>query len=82
MTKTKEERQEKRERLIFHSSVIVSVITLLVVFAFIGFQTYVRWKINQNFTVLGGNELEVLTISVFALIFGVVYIHRPERGEK
>ena len=35
-------------------------------------QAYVRWKLNQNFTFLGGGQLEVLTASTFALLIVLV----------
>jgi len=67
---------ERRERLVFWSSVLVAKISLLLVFALIGFEIYVRWFINQNFTFLGGFELEALTASAFAFTFGVLYLNR------
>lgn len=69
--------KEKRERFIFRLSAVVSVLASIVVFLLVGLQVYIRWFINQNFTVLGGNELEVLTISVFALIVSMAYAYRP-----
>jgi hypothetical protein len=60
------------------TTAIISLIALVVL---IISQLYVRWNINQNFTLLGGNELETLTVSVFALVIGLVYTHREERDE-
>lgn len=55
---------------------IVAVLAIIVVFGLVLAQTYVRWSVNQNFTFLGGNELEALTLSAFALLIGLAYIHR------
>ena len=55
-----------------------SIISLVGVLAIVGFQIYVRWTINQNFTFLGGGELEVLTASAFALTLGLAYIYRAD----
>lgn len=71
--------QEKRQNLIFRFSMTVSVLMLLIVLALVSFQTYIRWFVNQNFTLVGGNELEVMTASVFVLITAITYINRPSR---
>lgn len=78
----KELTQEKREKIVFYFSAGVSVVLLLTMLFLIGAQTYVRWFINQNFTLVGGNELEILTISVFALILTITYIYRPSKDIK
>lgn len=58
-------------------SFISLIVSLLLTFGFIAAQTYVRWTINQNFTFLGGDELETLTASSFALLIVLAYIYRP-----
>ncbi len=73
---------EKRERMMFRFSTAVAALALFVVFALVFLQVYVRWSVNQNFTFLGGNELEVLTFSSFALLLGLAYLHRPSTGKK
>lgn len=72
--------QEKRERFVFYFSVTTSILLLLVVLLLVGFQTYVRWFVNQNFTLVGGNELEVLTVSMSALVLAIASIHRPSKN--
>lgn len=69
---------EQKEKLLFAFSFIIACLSVLVSFVFIAVQTYVRWKINQNFTFLGGAELEVLTASGFALLIALLYMHRPK----
>lgn len=69
--------REKRERMIFRFSAAVAALALLIMFVLTIAQAYVRWSVNQNFAFLGGNELEVLTFSSFALVLGLAYLHRP-----
>ena len=68
--------KEKRGNFIFRFSVVVSVISLLTVFISTGAQIYIRWFINKDFIVVGGNQLEFLTISAFALVLVLAYTHR------
>ena len=67
---------EKHAQRFYGFSMLVAVISLLSTLAFVMAQAYVRWSVNQNFTFLGGNELEVLTFSSFALLFGLNYLHQ------
>jgi len=76
---TENKKEEKREQFIYRFSVGVSVLSLAAVLIITGIQTYIRWFINQNFTVIGGSQLEALTISAFALIIVLAYVHRPEK---
>lgn len=55
---------------------IAAVLAVVIVFGLVIAQGYVRWSVNQNFTFLGGNELEALTLAAFGLLFGLAYIHR------
>jgi hypothetical protein len=71
---------EKKERIIFRFCAAICGVSLVLVFAAIAFQTYVRWFVNQNFTVMGGSELEVLTASAFASLLLLAYVHRPHRS--
>ena len=70
---------EKRGGYLFILSMIVAKISLVVVFGVIAFEGYIRWTVNQNFTLLGGFELEALTICAFALLLGLTYINRAEK---
>lgn len=49
-----------------------SIIGIVGSIALCAVQAYVRWKINQNFTFLGGVELEALTVASFALLIALV----------
>jgi len=72
--------QERRSTLVFRLSFISVILALAVVLLIISFEIYVRWFVNKDFALLGGFELEALTISAFALILGMVYRYRS--GEK
>lgn len=58
----------------------VAILSVVAVFSIAGLQLYVRWYINQNYTLLGGSELEVLTVASFGLLFGLVYLHHRENN--
>lgn len=72
--------QNFRERVIFYFSVFISSVSFVIVFGFVFFQAYVRWTQNQNFTFLGGNELEALTLGAFALLLCLAYCYRVKRS--
>jgi hypothetical protein len=55
---------------------IIAILAIVLTFILIIAQAYVRWSVNQNFTFLGGNALEALTLAAFGLIWGLAYIHR------
>jgi len=67
---------EKRERMVFRFSAAIAALAVCIVFVLTIAQAYVRWSVNQNFTFLGGNALEALTVSSFGLVLGLAYIHR------
>lgn len=58
---------------------VFAKLSVLIAFGFIGFEAYVRWSLNQNFTFLGGWELEALTVSAFGLMFGLNYLNRAHK---
>ncbi len=70
---------ERRQELVFRLAFTSAVLGLVIVLGVIGGELWVRWTMNQNFAFLGGFELEALTMSAFALIFGMLYLHRPEQ---
>lgn len=71
--------EDKRERVTFLFGVAIAAVWMVIVLGLIIAQVYIRWSINQSFTLLGGFELEALTFSTFALILGLVYLHRSNR---
>jgi len=72
---------EKRRSFVSVFAVGVAVVSVLVVFGFVALQAYVRWGVNRDFTFLGGNVLEALTVSAFGLVLGLAYLYRPVRHD-
>lgn len=68
---------ERRQTVLFRFVYISAIVMLFVVLITAGFELYVRWFVNKDFILLGGFELEALTISVSALILGMAYLYRP-----
>ena len=66
------------EKIVYKVSFIIAWVSVLVVFGFIVVQSYVRWAINQDFTFLGGLELEALTLGAFALIIARLFAKNRE----
>jgi hypothetical protein len=71
--------QERREDLVFKLAITSLVVVLVIVTLLIGLEVYVRWYVNKDFAFLGGFELEALTISMFALIIGMVRTYGRKR---
>lgn len=69
--------QERRQTLVFRLAFVSAILILLVVLITAGFELYVRWFVNKDFMLLGGFELEALTLSASALILGMTYLYRP-----
>ena len=65
-----------RSRPLFLFSAGLVALSLLFVIVMTAVQIYVRWNVNQNFTFLGGNELEAITVGAFALLIALVCTHR------
>ena len=61
------------EKNMYKVSFGVAWFSVLVVFIFIAVQSYVRWTINQNFTFMGGFELEAFTLGTFALMVALLF---------
>jgi hypothetical protein len=59
-------------------AVILSILFFIIVLGLGGVQAYVRWAINQNFTFLGGFELEAITIGVFVLLSALLLTLRRD----
>ena len=59
-------------------AVTVACLSIIMVLAFVVLETYVRWNLNQNFTFLGGFELEAFTVSAFALLIALLFVSRRD----
>lgn len=68
-----------RQSVVYWISIITFIVSSVLFLGFIAAQAYVRWFINQNFSFLGGFELEALTLLVLGQIIALSYIHRIER---
>jgi len=58
------------------AAVAVAGVSLMATLGLTVAQAYVRWTINQNFTFLGGFQLEALTAASFALLIALIYLAR------
>lgn len=56
---------------------MTALVALIAAAVIVAFQLYVRWKVNQNFTFLGGFELEALTIMGAGLL-AALYLKREQ----
>lgn len=65
-----------KEQWILFISFVISIFSIVASFGFITYEAYIRWTLNQNFTFVGGNKLEVLIVSAFGLLLGLNYINR------
>jgi hypothetical protein len=63
-------------KIISWLSIITAVVSVVAVAGIIGAEIYVRWKVNQNFTFLGGDSLAALIIASFGLVLGLSFVHR------
>ena len=59
-------------------SLVVAVISTFAVAGIVIAEVCVRWKVNQNFTFLGGDTLSALIIATFGLVLGLSYLHRRQ----
>lgn len=71
-------KKETKQKVVFWLSLSTTTLSALALFGFIIAQTYIRWTVNQNFTFLGGFELEALTLLVLGQVAMLAYIHRSE----
>jgi hypothetical protein len=70
---------EKHERTVYRISMVMSAVASVVILLLIVAQAYVRWFKNQEFTFLGGFELEALTVGTFALLVGLAHAYKPKK---
>lgn len=56
----------------------VAVLFFIIVLGLGALQAYVRWFVNQNFTFLGGFELEAATVGAFALLIALLFTSRRD----
>lgn len=71
---------ESREKILTNAAMAIAAVLAVLVAVIVIAQMYVRWSLNQNFTFLGGGELEVLTLSVVVLVLGLLHHLRKSKG--
>jgi hypothetical protein len=57
-------------------SFVVAVLSAVGALGIVAAELYVRWKLNQDFTFLGGESLPALIIASFGLLLGLSFVHR------
>ncbi len=67
---------EKYQSTVFLISLVSAIVMLALALVVSGFEIYVRWTINKDFTFLGGGELAALTVSGTTLLLGLLYAVR------
>jgi hypothetical protein len=55
---------------------IMALLSSIAVIGIIAAEMYVRWKVNLNFSFLGGDELTALIVSTFGLLVGLLFTER------
>ncbi|MDO8552451.1 MAG: hypothetical protein Q7S01_02880 [bacterium] len=70
---------ETRQSVVYWLSIITFVVSSVLFIGFIAAQAYVRWFINQNYSFLGGFELEALTFLVLGQITALAFIYRIDK---
>lgn len=61
------------EKSVVRLAVLVAIVFALAALGAVGFEAYVRWFINQEFSVLGGNALGALIVGSSAIIVGLLF---------
>lgn len=68
----------KRSSIVFWLALVFAVLAVVAIVALVAAEVYVRWKVNQNFTFLGGYKFEALAISASALLIGLAHANRND----
>lgn len=63
---------KQRESVIFWVTFSVATLSFMVFIALIGAEAFARWRINQDFTFLGGYALESLGVLSLGLFLGLL----------
>jgi hypothetical protein len=71
--------KEGRSRAFFIISMLIAKVAAIGSLIVAGYEMYIRWTLNQNFTFLGGWELEAFTLAGFGLLLGLNYINRAHK---
>lgn len=69
-------RKAALQSFVYWFSVVTTVIAALLFFGLTVAQAYVRWKINLDFSFLGGNVLEALLLFILGQLIALLYFTR------
>jgi hypothetical protein len=67
-----------QRKLVFNLYLITTVLSILVLFVIVAGESYVRWKINLNFSFLSGTGLTGLATLVLGELLGLAYLLRSK----
>jgi TRAP-type C4-dicarboxylate transport system permease small subunit len=71
--------QEKRQRMVFRLSYLAACVSFIGLVLIVVAEVIVRWKVNQNFSFLGGFGLESLALLTLGLLAMLMHTNRAER---
>ncbi len=66
--------RDTQRKVLFRFALCMSTASFLFLVILLGIQTYCRIAVDPHFEVVSDTGLEILSVSVFGQIFGVVYI--------
>ncbi len=69
-------KKEMKQTLVFWFAAATTVITFIALALLVAAQTYVRWKLNQNFSFLGEAGLPSLSVLLLGQLLGLLYATR------
>jgi hypothetical protein len=69
-------KNETKQSLVFWFAVGSTALTFVALVVLVATQAYIRWKLNQNFTVLGEAGVPSLAVLLLGQIVGLLYYVR------
>ncbi len=66
----------KHRTILFWALAVAAAITFVAIVSITGFEAHVRWTLNQNYMVLGGDGLPGLMFLFASEIFALVWFSR------
>ncbi|MEK7093550.1 MAG: hypothetical protein AAB927_03650 [Patescibacteria group bacterium] len=69
-------KKETKQSLVFWFAAASTVLTFVALVVLVAAQTYIRWKLNQNFTVLGEAGIPSLSVLLLGQLLGLLHVTR------
>ncbi|MEK7601836.1 MAG: hypothetical protein AAB480_04870 [Patescibacteria group bacterium] len=69
-------KKETKQSLVFWFAAASTVLTFVALVVLVAAQTYIRWKLNQNFTVLGEAGIPSLAVLLLGQTLGLLHATR------